>query len=908
MITASIDGKSSTFKGPTTVLNAALEAGIDIPVLCDDPRLKSCGVCRVCVVKVKGSPRPLAACTTELKSDMEIETHTAELTEARRMNLRMLARKYPRQPFLQFPEKPFHKLAREYGLDADDFLGEQDQALIDNSHPYIHVDMSRCIDCYRCVRICDEVQGQFVWQVVNRGDATHIVPDSGATFKDSSCVSCGACVDTCPTGALEDKSVLALGAPVSWTKTVCPYCGTGCEMNVGTQGQKIVQVKPAIEAPVSKGHLCVKGRYAFNFVDAGDRITEPMIRQDGEWKKVSWDDAIAFTAERLEKIIDKDGKHSVAVLGSARATNEENYLAQKFTRVVLGTNNVDCCARVCHTPSAAAMKMMLGTGAATNSFADVELARTILICGANPTENHPIVGERIKQAVLHNGAKLIVIDPRQIELANYADIHLQLRPGTNVLVFNAIAHTIIEEQLFDESFLKERVLEFEEFRAFVSDYSPEKIAGQCGVDAGLIRRAARMYATNVPAMCFHGLGITEHVQGTEGVMCIINLALLTGNIGKRGSGVNPLRGQNNVQGSAQMGCDPGILTGSISLDDGRPSFEKIWNAPVPTEKGLNVMQMIDAARDGKLKALWTIGYDLFLSSANANETERALRSLELVIIQDMFMNETAREFGHVFFPAASSFEKDGTFMNGERRVQRVRKVIEPRGNSRSDWEIICHLARAIGKNEFFEFHSAEEIWNEVREVWKAAAGITYDRIEQEGLQWPCLDEDDPGAQTLHVNSFEKAVRTELRRIKYRPTPETVSVEFPFLLTTGRSLYQFNAGTMTLRTPNRELRPSDVLLINPLDAETLGLKTGESIRVTSCYGEAILPLELSSIVKAGELFTTFHTPEIFLNRVTSSNRDRYTQAPEYKVVAVRVESLRNGSSNGNGAAGSQKTID
>jgi formate dehydrogenase major subunit len=357
-----------------------------------------------------------------------------------------------------------------------------------------------------------------------------------------------------------------------------------------------------------------------------------------------------------------------------------------------------------------------------------------------------------------------------------------------------------------------------------------------------------------------------------------------------------------------MGCDPGILTGSISLDDGRPSFEKIWNAPVPTEKGLNVMQMIDAARDGKLKALWTIGYDLFLSSANANETERALRSLDLVIIQDMFMNETAREFGHVFFPAASSFEKDGTFMNGERRVQRVRKVIEPRGNSRSDWEIICDLARAMGKHEFFEFHSAEEIWDEVREVWKAAAGITYDRIEQEGLQWPCLDEDDPGAQTLHVNSFEKAVRTELRRIKYRPTPETVSVEFPFLLTTGRSLYQFNASTMTARTPNRELRPSDVLLINPLDAETLGLKTGESIRLTSCYGEAVLPLELSSIVKAGELFTTFHTPEIFLNRVTSSNRDRYTQAPEYKVVAVRVESLRNGSSNGNGATGSKKTID
>lgn len=909
MITATIDGKTATFPDGISVLKAARAAGIDIPVLCDDPRLKSCGACRLCLVKIKGLPRDVASCMTELKPEMEIETQTAEIAEARRMNLRMLARKYPRQPFIQFPDKPFHKIAREYGLDENDFQRKQDPALIDDSHPYIHVDMSRCIDCYRCVRICDEVQGQFVWQIVNRGDATHILPDSGTTLNESSCVSCGACVDTCPTGALEDKSVLASRIhPLSWTKTVCPYCGTGCEMKVGTRDQKIVQVTPANEAPVSKGHLCVKGRYAFDFVDARDRITEPMIRRGGEWEEVSWDAAIAFTAGKLEKIRKKNGKDSIGVLGSARATNEENYLAQKFARVVIGTNNVDCCARVCHTPSAAAMKMMLGTGAATNSFADVELARTILICGANPTENHPIVGERIKQAILHNGTKLIVIDPRKIELAKYADIHLQLRPGTNVLVFNAMSHTIIEEQLCDERFLKARVLEFEQFRTFVSDYSPDKIARQCGVEADLIRRAARMYATNTPAMCFHGLGITEHVQGTEGVMCIINLALLTGNIGKRGSGVNPLRGQNNVQGSAQMGCDPGILTGSISLDDGRPSFEKIWNAPVPIEKGLSVMQMIDAARDGKLKALWTIGYDLFLSSANANATERAMRSIELVIIQDMFMNETAREFGHVFFPAASSFEKDGTFMNGERRVQRVRKVIEPRGKSRSDWEIICDLAGAMGKSLYFDFHSAEEIWDEVRAVWKASAGITYDRIEHEGLQWPCLSEDDPGAQTLHVDSFQKAVRTELRRIKYRPTSETVSDEFPFLLTTGRSLYQFNAGTMTLRTPNLELRPTDLLMINQSDAETLSVTAGESVRLTSRYGEAVLPVQISGAVKPGDLFATFHTPEIFLNRLTSSNRDRYTQAPEYKVVAVRVENLRSSPPDNAEAPGMEEIVD
>lgn len=890
MINASVNGESLTFPDDTSVLKAARLAGIDVPTLCDDARLKPCGACRLCLVEIKGSAHPVVSCMTDLKPGMEIETHTTKLLEARKMNLRMLARKYPARSFTRFPNKPFHKLAREHGLNQTDFKGKKDKKLLDDSHPYIHVDMSQCIDCYRCVRICEEVQGQFVWQIMNRGNATHIVPDSGATLKDSSCVSCGACVDTCPTGALEDKSILELGVPTSWTKTVCPYCGTGCEMNVGKRGQKLVQIEPAMEAPVSRGHLCVKGRYAFGFVDAGDRITEPLIRREGEWKQVSWEEAIAYTADQIRQIVERNGKESVAVLGSARATNEENYLAQKFTRVVLETNNVDCCARVCHTPSAAAMKIMLGTGAATNSLNEIEFTRTILICGANPTENHPIVGERIKQAVLKNGANLIIIDPRRIELAKYAGIHLQLRPGTNVLLLNAIAHAIVEEGLFDRNFIDDRVLEFEEFCSFVSDYSPEKVADRCGVDAELIRRAARLYATEKPAMCFHGLGITEHVQGTEGVMCIVNLALLTGNIGKPGTGVNPLRGQNNVQGAAQMGCDPGILTGSISLDKGRDLFESVWKAAVPVEKGLNVLQMVDAARDGKLKAMWVIGYDVFLSNANANETEKAMRNLELVIIQDMFMNETAREFGHVFFPAATSFEKDGTFMNGERRVQRVRKAIEPRGNSKSDWEIVCDLARAMGKAEFFDFHSAEEIWDEIRTVWTGAAGITYDRIEQDGLQWPCVDEDDPGTEVLHVDAFNIGTRTELRRIKYRPTPETISDEFPLLLNTGRSLYHFNAGTMTERTPNLELRPTDLLMVNPVDAESLLLSDGESVRLWSRYGEAELPIQITNAVRQGELFTTFHTPEIFLNRVTSPFRDRYVQSPEYKVTAVRIERI------------------
>lgn len=887
MITAAINGRISNHSEGATILDAARSVGIDIPTLCDDPRLKSCGACRVCLVDVKGASRSQVSCSTQLKAGMEITTESSQLRKARKMNLQMLARKYPAEAFENFPDKPFHKLAREYGLTTQDFLGDHDPCLLDDSHPYIRVDMSQCIDCYRCVRICNEVQGQYVWKVVGRGHGTRIVPDSGTNFRESSCVSCGACVDTCPTGALEDRSVLARGIATSWIKTVCPYCGTGCEMYVGTRNDKLIQIKPAIEAPVSNGHLCVKGRYAFDFVDAADRITEPMIRTNGEWKQVSWKEAIEFSANRLKEIMERHGKQSIGVLGSARATNEENYLAQKFTRLVLRTNNVDCCARVCHTPSATAMKMMLGTGAATNSFADIELAKTILICGANPTENHPIVGERIKQAVLHNGAKLIIIDPRKIELAKYADLHLQLRPGTNVPLLNSIAHTIIDEELYDKEFIGNRVLEFDQFHTFVQDYAPDKIAAMCGIDADLIRRAARTYAAHGPSMCFHGLGVTEHVQGTEGVMCLINLALITGNLGRRGAGINPLRGQNNVQGSAQMGCDPGILTGSISIKEGREIFERVWNDQIPMEKGLNLLQMLDAARDGKMKALWAIGYDVFLTNANINQTAVAMSAFDLVIIQDMFLNETAREFGTVFFPAASSFEKDGTFMNSERRIQLLRKVLKPRGNSKADWKIICELACAMGCQRSFNFSSAEEIWNEIRLVWNGAAGVSYDRIQEKGLQWPCLDNDDPGLEVLHTDAFANGVRTPLRRIAYRPTPEITDKDYPILLVTGRSLYHFNAGTMTSRTANHAIRPTDVLLLHPDDVREFSLEDGETVRIESHWGHADLPVFASLSIRPREAFLTFHDPKRLVNRVTGPNRDRFVHSPEYKVTAVRI---------------------
>jgi formate dehydrogenase major subunit len=871
---------------PGTVLAALQNIGIRVPTLCHDDRLTPTGACRSCLVSVSEHERLVPACTTALADGMVIETHTPELEEHRRSLLKMLAWRYPAEAVAQCPEKEFHRHVREYGLEGE-LQGSLDVNLEDRSHPYIAIDMSRCIECYRCVRICDEVQGQRVWHVRDRGFETRIEPDA-ANLRESSCVACGACVDTCPTGALTDAhaDAIRLGAASQWTRTTCPYCGVGCEMSVGTRDSRIVSVRPVLDAPVNKGHLCVKGRYAFGFVDAADRITEPMIRDSSRWRRASWPEARAFVSTRLRELIDRHGPDSVGFLGSARATNEDNYLAQKFARTVVGTNNVDCCARVCHAPSAAGLKTMLGAGLATNSFDDIEAARTVLVCGANPTEDHPIVGARIRQAA-RRGARLIVIDPRRIELTADATCHLAVKPGTNVVLLNAMAHVIVAEGLCDQEFLKHRVDDVEDFTRFIGDWTPERAAPICHVEADAIRFAARIYATNAPAMAVHGLGLTEHVQGTDGVMALINLALLTGNLGKPGGGINPLRGQNNVQGAAHMGCDPRVLPGSTALEQGRAVFEEHWGTPLPRTPGMNLLEMMDAAAAGRLKALWAIGYDVLLTNPNASETARALKSLELVIVQDLFLNETARQFGSVFLPACSSFEKDGTFMNAERRIQRVRAALRPVGESRPDWQIVAEIARAMG-GRGFAYRNPEEIWDEVRVLCPGARGMTYRRLDAAGLQWPCPADDHPGTRILHAATFNDGPRATLRRVDHRASPELATPRYPFLLITGRSLYQFNAGTMTGRTRNAELRPSDVLDISPEDAAGLGLGDGDLVRVESQYGVAVLPLRVSAVVARGQLFATFQTKEIFLNAVTGSNRDPVVGTPEYKVTAVRVE--------------------
>ncbi len=874
-----VNGRDCTAPVGTTLLALCEREGILVPTLCADPRLKPSSSCRLCEVEVLGEERPLCACATEVQAGMEVQTHTPALEAFRHTMLECYAAHIPAEDPSRLEGKPFQALLDTYGVVAG---GIRQAELKHPAHPYLDVDLSWCVACGCCVRICEEVQGQDVWTFAGRGAGVHPVPQLAAGLLSSGCVSCGACADACPTGAIEDVTRLTHGRPERWVRTTCPYCGTGCEMNLGVQEGRITEVRPVLDAPVSHGHLCVKGRYGFGFNEAPDRVTAPMLRRDGAWVTVSWDEALDAAAAALRRAEGKAG-----VLASARATNEENYLAQKFARLALRTNNVDCCARVCHAPSAAGLAQVFGTGAATNAFADIEQAGLILVVGANPTENHPIVGTRIRQRV-RAGVPLIVVDPRRTELADLAAVHLALHPGTNLPLLLAMARVILEEGLTDSDFLEHRAEGLEAFAASVQLWSPERAAEVCGVSAADIRQAARLYATTKPAMCLHGLGVTEHVQGTDGVSALAQLALLTGNVGRPGSGVNPLRGQNNVQGSAQMGCEPSRLTGYQKLAQAQGVHEAVWGADLPTEPGLTAMGMVDAAGEGRLQALLVIGYDLLLSHPDAQETAEALNNLDDLIVVDLFLTETAKAFGTVFLPAASTFEKEGTFMNGERRVQRVRRALPPRGQSRTDSAILCDLAERLGLGDHFRYSDAAAIWDEARRAWPAIAGISHARLDREGgIQWPCPTEDHPGTPILHVEQFADGVRASFRPLTWSPSLEGVTEEHPFLLNTGRNLFHFNAATMTRRTRNVELCADDWLDLHPEDAAGLGLADGDAVRVRSRHGDFTLRARLTDRVQPGEPFATFHAVEAFVNRAMGGGRDSVTGTPEYKVTAVSL---------------------
>lgn len=872
-----------------SLLEAVRAAGVDLPTLCHDPRLKPASQCRLCEVEVAGEPRPLCACATALKAGMEVRTHTPELEAFRKDMLRLLAKERGRDAVARDPDKPFHALLARYGL--VDRLPERHVPEPEPGprHPYIAVDMGLCVHCDRCVRICAEVQGQFIWKAAHRGTRRRIVAEADQALMETACVSCGACVDTCPSGALEDRRVLEQGRAERWTRTTCPYCGVGCELDVGTREGRIVTVKPSLQGLANRGHLCVKGRFGLGYVEAPDRVLHPMVRRAGAWMRVSWDEALDAAAAALRGALEGGGPEAVAVLASSRATNEACYMAQKLARVVLGTHSVDCCARVCHAPSAAGLGQAFGTGAATSAFDDIERAGLLLVTGSNATENHPVVGARIKQRALA-GIPLIVIDPRRTELARHAAVHLQLRPGTNVPLFSALAHVILAEGLEDRAFLVARTEGLEAFCASVAPWTPEAAGVVCGVDPELIRAAARRYATTRPALALNGLGMTEQAQGTDGIIALAQLALLTGNVGRPGSGVNPLRGQNNVQGSANMGCEPTRLTGYQKIEAVRGLHESVWGQPLPTNTGVDAVTMVDAAMAGTLRSVLLIGYDVLLSHPDMHATEAALGRLKDLVVVDLFLNESAKAFGTVFLPAASSFEVEGTFMSGERRIQRVRPALPPAGESKDDREILRLLAARLGREDALAFDTAEDAWNEVRRVWPAVAGITYARLEAGGLQWPCPDEAHPGTAVLHGTSFPFGARATFKALEHRPSLEVPDGDFPLLLNTGRMREHFNAHTMTARTRNRELAPDDRLEVHPSDAARLGIATGGAVEVESRHGRFVAHALVTDRVRPGELFAVFHRAEAQVNRVTGKGRDPVTHTPEFKVTAVRIRPL------------------
>src|SRR5262245_14696020 len=883
-----VDGRPIESDG-ATILDAVRAAGADVPTICQHDRLSNVGACRMCLVALEGSGTPVAACVTPLADGMNIVTEGDKLHEARKFVLEMHAHRYPGVAVEADPSASFHALLGKYGVSTNGHV--PDPTLVDDSHPYLHVDMNQCIACMRCVRVCDEIQGEAVWKVAQRGWRTWVHPD-GPSMLESSCVSCGACADVCPTGAILDRSVLEHGRPTQWTKTVCSYCGVGCEIMAGTKEGKLVQITPSAEGRSNLGHTCVKGRYAWGFVQSDARARYPMMREHGgEWRRVTWNEALQHIADTIAKTVKQRGADKIMMLSSARGTNEENYVAQKFVRKGLATHNIDCCARVCHAPTAAAMRMSFGTGAATGAFEDIDYTKTIIISGSNAIEAHPVVGARLRKAV-RRGAKLIVIDPRKVGLAQIADFHLPVTPGANVAMFHSLAAVIVEEGLQDQSFIDQRTEGYAAYAEFLKQYLPEKVEKVTGVPAELARKAARLYATGSPSVSFHGLGLTENVQGTEGIVALSNLALLTGNVGKPGTGINPLRGQNNVQGSAHMGSDPNYFTGysPISNQEARARFETFYGVKLPEKRGLDAVQIVEAAEDGKLDVLWAIGYDIMQSHADIVRTQKVLEKVPLVVVQDLFMNETARASGTVFLPAAASFEKDGTFMNSERRVQRVRKAVEPQGEAVADWIPVCEVAKRLGF-EGFDSKDVEEIWNEVRSVWHAGAGISYAKMEREGgVQWPCHDESEPGTVRLHSKTFTIGDRAPFHCPEQKALPEIPTAEFPLLLVTGRTLYAYNAGTMTDRTKNLDLRPIDTLDLHPDDADALGIQDGDELKIVSFWGEAQLPARRDQRVKRGEVFATFHTPAAHVNRLLGPHRDNKVNTPAYKRTAVRLEKL------------------
>jgi formate dehydrogenase major subunit len=898
-VTLTIDGAKIEVPEGTSIMRAASMVGTSVPKLCATDSMQSFGSCRLCLVEIDGRAGTPASCTTPVMNGMVVRTQTEKLKKLRRGVMELYISDHPLDCLtcsangdceLQDMAGAVGLREVRYGYDGDGHLADKK----DESNPYFTYDPSKCIVCSRCVRACEEVQGTFALTIGGRGFESRVSASANVPFLESECVSCGACVQACPTATLIEKSVIASGTPEHSVQTTCAYCGVGCTFNAEMRGDEVVRMTPSKSGKANSGHSCIKGRFAWGYANHKDRILNPMIRAsiNDPWREVSWEEAIAHTASEFKRIQAKYGRNSVGGITSSRCTNEETFLVQKMVRAAFGNNNVDTCARVCHSPTGYGLGTTLGTSAGTQDFVSVEKSDVIVVIGANPTDGHPVFASRMKRR-LRQGAKLIVIDPRRIDLVHMphvdAQYHLALRPGTNVAVLTAMAHVIVTEGLIDREFVTERCEAdaYAEWAAFVADplRSPEATEAATGVPAAKLRGAARLYATGGNGAIYYGLGVTEHSQGTTAVMCIANLAMATGNLGREGVGVNPLRGQNNVQGSCDMGSFPHELSGYRHISDGatRALFDAAWGVTLDAEPGLRIPNMLDAAVDGSFKGLYVQGEDIAQSDPDTKHVVGGLSAMECVVVQDLFLNETAN-YAHVFLPGSTFLEKDGTFTNAERRIQRVRKVMAPK-NGYADWEITVLLSEALGFP--MPYAHPSEIMDEIARLTPSFTGVSFDRLDELGsIQWPCNDKAPEGTPVMHIGGFARGkglfVLTE-----YVPTDEKVGPRFPLLLTTGRILSQYNVGAQTRRTANSMWHTEDRLEIHPHDAEQRGIKDGDWVKLASRAGATSLRALITDRVAPGVVYTTFHHPDTQANVVTSDYSDWATNCPEYKVTAVNV---------------------
>jgi len=898
-ITLTVDGRVVTVPAGTSVMRAAAQAGIKVPKLCATDTLAPFGSCRVCLVEIDGMKGYPASCTTEVKPDMSVRTQTDRLSRLRRNVMELYISDHPLDCLtcptngdceLQDTAGEVGLRAVRYGFEGANHL----HAGKDTSNPYFTFDPSKCIVCSRCVRACEEVQGTFALTIQGRGFDSSVSASQDQPFIDSECVSCGACVNACPTATLVENSIIDHGKPEHSVVTTCAYCGVGCAFRAELRGSQVVRMTPWKDGRANSGHACVKGRFAFGYTTHPDRVTRPMIRDSIEepWRTVSWEEAIAHTARRFREISEQHGRNSIGAITSSRCTNEEVYLLQKLVRAGFHNNNVDTCARVCHSPTGYGLKTTLGESAGTQTFASVDSADVIVVMGANPTEAHPVFGSRLKRR-LRQGAKLIVIDPRRIELVDSphirADYHLPVTPGGNVALLNAMAHVILIENLHDGEFIRARceTAAFERWCDFIRDprHAPEATEADTGVPAAQLRAAARLYATAGSGAIYYGLGVTEHSQGSTAVMAIANLAMLTGNLGREGVGVNPLRGQNNVQGSCDMGSFPHELPGYRHLSDAttRALFEEAWQVRLDPEPGMRIPNMFDAAVDGQFRGLICQGEDVAQSDPNTQHVQAALTALDCLVVQDIFLNETAK-YAHVFLPGATFLEKNGTFTNAERRISPVRRVMPPL-SGKEDWEVTVALADAMGYPMHYDHPS--QIMDEIARLTPTFQGVSYEKLDALGsIQWPCNEAAPTGTEIMHVDGFVRG-KGFFAVTEYVPTDERANRRFPLLLTTGRILSQYNVGAQTRRTANSAWHPEDLLEIHPHDAEERGIADGDWVGISSRVGNTVLRARISARVRPGVVYTTFHHPASGANVVTTDNSDWATNCPEYKVTAVQA---------------------